>query len=529
MKNKESLSGFLFRRIFGIYLMVAISVTIVQLVLEYKTTKDSVRQEMTQVLETFSLSVSEAIWHYDYELVDSIAIGIMRLPIIDGINIYDDELEVILGKGTVVDQDGNIFVHNQAGVETNSIFGALVEESMQLQADNIDIGQVTIYSTSNTIIERIEYGFFLILINSLIKSLLLWGVFFYFMKRYLSDPLRLLTSDVEKLDSNAKGVRLADIQVIRDNELGVLQKALNSLLAKLNVVNGEVEKKNLELNDANHSLEDLNKSLEDEVKKRSDELSISIKELEKNSRLASLSQMVAGIAHELNTPLGVCVTSISILKESFNEIKALNSQGKLTKEQFEDFIELTTESLILTEKNIDRSASLVSRFKQIDQSLLGADSHVGKFKCKDLIESLLKTYSRKMHDKTVHIELVVEHDLEITVDPSVFSRLVTTLIDNSLLHGFKNADEKNTITMRFKNDGENYKMFYKDNGAGIDEAEEGKIFNPFYTTKRNDGGTGLGLNIVYNLVTNQLKGKISIKTELKEGLGFTILWPQDIV
>ena len=252
---------------------------------------------------------------------------------------------------------------------------------------------------------------------------------------------------------------------------------------------------------------------------KSDELKEVMDELIEKEKLASLGSLVAGISHEINTPLGVAISAMSLIESKNKKIIDLLEKGEMSKEDFIDYIETMDESIKILDTNLNRAAELVKSFKSISVDQNAENLKEFNF-CKyinNTILSLKHEYKNKGHEFIVNCP----QDLVIESYPGVFAQIFTNLIMNSITHGF--ADEKNgviKIDISYKN--ENLNIIYSDNGKGMTEEVKEKMYEPFFTTSRNNGGSGLGMNIVYNLVTEKLGGKITCESTVNEGTKFII-------
>ncbi|MBF0211521.1 MAG: cache domain-containing protein [Desulfamplus sp.] len=271
-------------------------------------------------------------------------------------------------------------------------------------------------------------------------------------------------------------------------------------------------------------IEQANKKLESDIEHRNRELENQRLHLIESEKMASLGQIVAGVAHEINTPLGAGISSASYIEKINNECRLKLSQGKMTKDDLKNFMESTDDTIQILNHNLTRAAELVKSFKQIaiDQSSRVYE----RFNLKDYIETILLSLRHEYKNK--NIEFIVTCDQEILLEsfPGDYSQIFTNLIMNSLIHGFKDKkDEKGRIVINCKVvDGILY-ITYKDNGNGIDQEDKNKIFEPFFTTNRANGGSGLGLSVIYNIVTQKLKGNIRCESVLGEGTTFILELP----
>jgi len=239
-------------------------------------------------------------------------------------------------------------------------------------------------------------------------------------------------------------------------------------------------------------------------------------ELVQTEKMASLGRLVAGVSHEVNTPIGISVTAASHLKDEAQKFQVSYENETLTQEGFEAFIKTSIQSSEYILVNLDRAAQMVRNFKQIsvDQS----SDVVREFNIHEYLQGILHSLNPKIK-KTAHtIEIDCPKEYNINSHPGAFYQIFTNLILNSFIHGFENI-ENGHITIRVLNDKGHLHIVYKDNGKGVPANIIKQIFDPFFTTKRSSGGSGLGTHIIYNLVTQKLGGSITIDS--KEGMGLT--------
>jgi len=245
-------------------------------------------------------------------------------------------------------------------------------------------------------------------------------------------------------------------------------------------------------------------------------------QLLRSEKLASLGNMVAGVAHEISTPLGVSLMSASYLNDTTLEFEKLNHAGKVKPSEIKKYSKKATEASSMVLSNLDRAADLLNSFKNV-----AVDQIVEKkrhFNLKTNIEDTLSSLRPKYKRTAITVTLESPCDLEIDSYPGAFSQIITNLVMNSLLHGFDGID-KGRIIISFEKK-ENMLLFkYQDTGKGMDEATVNKMFDPFFTTTRSKGGTGLGMHIVYNLVSQTLKGRVECKSSPGNGTEFDIIVP----
>jgi signal transduction histidine kinase len=262
------------------------------------------------------------------------------------------------------------------------------------------------------------------------------------------------------------------------------------------------------------------------------QLRLSLETLEKtrdqlvqSEKMAALGELVAGVAHEINTPVGVGVTAASFLDAKTHEVKKIYEAGALKRSELENYLQTVEEVSNSILINMERAAELVSSFKQVavDQS----SENRRQFNLREYIHEILLSL-RPRYKKTEHtIEVSCEDDIELNSFPGAFSQILNNLIMNSLVHGFQKI-EKGIITVAISRQEKNILFVYRDNGRGMGPEEREKVFDPFYTTMRGKGGTGLGMSIVFNLVTQTLKGGIECESSPGKGVVFIMKFPEHL-
>ncbi|MCC5855442.1 MAG: DUF4154 domain-containing protein [Idiomarina sp.] len=247
--------------------------------------------------------------------------------------------------------------------------------------------------------------------------------------------------------------------------------------------------------------------------------------LVESEKMAALGNLVAGVAHEVNTPLGVALTATSMLNDRREQLKEFIEEGQLTREHLNNFVDKAEESLNLTEKNLSRVARLISNFKQVAVDQMVAERR--EIDLREYLEEILSTLSIELRRAKVSYRIVANNDIRMVTIPGAMAQIMTNLTTNAIRHAFESSEGTITIEATVV-EGDQIRIRFSDDGAGMDADTLQRIFEPFFTTKRNDGGTGLGMPIVYNLVRQKLQGDISVKSELGAGTSFTLLLPRTL-
>jgi signal transduction histidine kinase len=274
----------------------------------------------------------------------------------------------------------------------------------------------------------------------------------------------------------------------------------------------------------------LYKTLEEKVEERTAQLNAKIgeltqirQELIQNEKMASLGRLVAGFSHELNTPIGVAVGTASILRQKSQLINQLLEQEEVDEEEFVSALSTINEASELTLSNLRRAAGLINSFKRtaVDQT----SERVWKFEVKTTLEDVINTLRNQFRQTNIEIQLDCPNDLNIYSIPGALDQVLTNLILNSLKHGFKNGTIGGRIMIRVRLEEKRLQIDYSDTGIGIAAKALEKVFEPFFTTNRAQGGSGLGMYICYNIVTSQLNGTMTCESILGKGVLFRIEFP----
>ena len=325
-----------------------------------------------------------------------------------------------------------------------------------------------------------------------------------------------------------------DSQVTKPNliELQGLSDSVNSMLKK---IKQQIEKFEM----AEQEITELNQGLEQKVKTRTQALRDSNQELLdaleqvhqyqsqviQSEKMASLGQMVAGVAHEVNTPIGLGVTASTMLSDRIDEIQADLDNKSLSAKKLNRFLAESKENTQIIYRNLSRAADLVSSFKQVAVDQTADNTRVVKLEnfVNEVILSLHPTLKKYNHEIVVNCD----PELELKTKPGPINQVLINMIMNSLIHAF-DKENNGLITIDISCIHNVCHIKYQDNGNGSEEKIKQRIFDPFVTTKRGEGGSGLGLHLVYNLVTQALGGSISVESELGQGAMFDISFPVNI-
>jgi len=569
----SSISRSLLTSVLSVYFILTFIVTCVQVVGEYFDTKRMLVEELQNQQRTFNGSLTRSLWEFNSGQIEAIAEGLIGIPAISGVLIRSDTGEVLIQRGEIADLS---LLPQQATEgaelpERNGIFGYYSSLVFEFSGQSTQVGDVTLFTTRDIAIDRIMVSLYFIIGNAIIKSTFLLLLFSLAFSRMLNRPLRDLTDQISNFrldDLEHSRVQLSDQ---RNEEFVMVEHAYNQLLDSLEEYQEDLQRTQQQLVKANRKLDEQNAILEQEVARKTSSLSQAMLDLEQrknelemrqdklsreiaqrrtietnllrtntrleksldtlqqaqdqlieSEKLASLGGLVAGITHDVNTPIGIGVTATSFLQERIEQLENGMQNKNLTQAQLQQFISESKESLNLLDNNLKRASELIGSFKQVavDQT----SEAVREINLRNYLNEVIQSLHPKLKKTHHQITLDCPEDMNIRCPAGALSQIFTNLIMNSLIHGFEHMDN-GEIIITAERDGDNLNFSYKDNGKGLNEKQMEQLFDPFFTTKRHLGGSGLGTHIVWNLITQSLKGRISASSKPGHGLHYEFFIP----
>ncbi len=293
------------------------------------------------------------------------------------------------------------------------------------------------------------------------------------------------------------------------------------------------------LKEAQQELMDLNNDLENKIASRTQTLKVTneelmnayqeLKETQKQlieaETMSSLGSLVSGIAHEINTPLGISVTAHTLIDEQVRNLTQMLKEGNTDPEDIQEIADVISESNAILSSNLKRASELIRSFKQV---AVDSSSNVNyTFNIRENLNQTLLSLSNVVKKEHLFINVECPDKLELNSYPGALNQIYTNLIMNSAKHAWESGDTQRMIQISIRESEGNVIIRYSDNGSGISPAILDKIFEPFVTSKRGRGGSGLGANIIYNLTTKLLNGRIECRNlePPEHGACFTITFP----
>jgi len=304
----------------------------------------------------------------------------------------------------------------------------------------------------------------------------------------------------------------------------ILEKQVNERTAELKTANTQLEEHQKEIEEVNTLLEEQKEELmqqKEELQSTLENLQKAQEQLVESEKMAAVGGLVAGVAHEINTPVGIGITAISNLLEDVQQMAKLYEKDEVSRKDFKGFLESTNDTAKLIHKNLERTAELIQSFKQVSTDQITEQQRL--FALKDYLNDILLSLRPKFRGKNITFNMACDDELQLNSYPGVYAQIFTNLLLNSLQHGFYKKDT-GTITIKANINKELLKIQYSDDGAGISKNNLPHIFEPFFTSDQHRG-TGLGLNIIYNLIKQKLHGTIICESEPGKGVLFKIEVP----
>jgi len=574
----KSISRKLLTRVLSFYFILTVGVTGIQIIAEYFNTKNHINSELLTLEKTISGSLTRAVWELNTQQAIDISEGLVAIPMIKGITVTDEANNIITQLGKVISPEKLKISTKNLNEELkgiSSISGDLFGHSFPLifefSGRTTSVGRVTLLSSNEVIFSRIKVGIYFLIGNAIVKTAFLVFLFSLAFNKLLTTPLNELTQQIRQIDLDDPEASKIHCMNYEKNELNILEDAYNNLINELIEFKEKLALSLLETDRAKEQIDEHNLLLEQEVARKTSSLSSTMlkmevqqKELQEQKKnlqeenirrsktektlittnkdlihsitelnkakerlleaekMASLGALSAEVSHELATPVGISITSSTYLLEQITHLQETLSQNKLSKKSIETFIENANKSTVLLINNLQRTSELLTSFKQIavDQT----SDKIRIISISKYLNEIIHSIHPKLRKTNHIINVHCNENIEIYSHPGAIAQIIINLIVNSITHGFEHIDNgKITIDVAFHH---NWLIIdYADNGQGISEEARKQLFDAFYTTKSNKGGTGLGTHIIKNLVIDTLNGTITAHSELGKGLSYHIELP----
>ena len=463
-----------------------------------------IRTEMNYLGTLTALALREPLWQFEAEQANSIMEAAFVNPNVVAISIWDDK--------------GTPFAKRTRPAEDPD----LVDTSSHLvERNNTNVGKLTIQMSTAGYLRKVNEVRLQYLKHGAQVSIGALLVILLLMHWRLVRPLAELVAASGRIE---KGKLDVPIRPVFRDEVGALADSLESTrLALLHLI-AQLESRNLELTDANEHLEQ-------RVVERTDSLAQTLKTLERaqeeiiqTEKLASLGRVVAGVAHELNTPIGNALTVASTIQAELEDLKSELDSGTMRRSSLQQFIDRAEEGLGLSMNNLQRAAHLISDFKQVavDQT----SDQRREFDLAEVTTEILNMLQPTLRKSGSHITKNLGTGLVCDSFPGRYGQVLTNLVLNATIHAFDGKTGGDISVSISAADPDTMELVVADNGIGMEDHVRVRVFDPFFTTKMGRGGTGLGMNIVHGIVTHILEGQITVHSVPGEGTRIRVLFPR---
>ncbi|WP_299774497.1 ATP-binding protein [uncultured Pseudoteredinibacter sp.] len=512
----------------------------IQIYLDYRSGINHIETQFQQIDSSYRSSLARSIWEVDRGQVKSIASGLNSLP---GVEVV--VVDEFIGEVDKTQCEGGEFselARVAAGQSADFIERVFLIHKGG-NANDSCIGRLMVRVSLSPLYIELTNKFLFILAFQMIKtlsvSIFILAIFHYLVARHLNKMVEFANA----MDSNPGGERLRLDGVDKaDDELTTLASALNK--AKENMHNlvesrtaqsllthelqSRKEKEKLE-NQHREQMQKKNEALaeaNEELLATVEQLGSTQEQLVRSERMASIGNMVRGVAHELNTPIGVAATGASLIQSKVVHLKSRYQAGSLTSNDLETGLGSTEDSADVVVNALGRAGKLIRSFKAV--SVDDQDDQRTVFDIVDHIETVMGSQGRELSEHNIEFKIIGVDALEINSFPSAMYQVLTQLVRNSIAHAFT-SETDNYIEFQIQQSGVDLLIHYRDNGRGLSSEEKQNIFDPFFTTSSDSERTGLGMNIVYNLIRDRFNGTINVISEPGKGVDFQLRFCEVLV
>ena len=447
------------------------------------------KQEISSKLQA---NLAQALWNFDEHQAENVIDAELGSQDVLAIRVFDEVGRLFLERSRA----------GASSIQAKDVMRVPLHWRAEQSADNpaikrdAQLGLVEIHF-SREYLERVMFQQVRnAVIEIVILNVLLGLALHLAMSRIVIEPLQNLAKAFKELASHAQ---VGELHVQGEDEFGEVVEAYNQIERRLM---SDIERRR----EAEKSLLQANKELTDAL----ETLKLAKDSLVQSEKFASLGQLVAGVAHEINTPVGVALTGASCLIEESRKMRSLVEQGAVRKSELTQFIELISEGAQLVLNNAERAAHLIQSFKQVAVDETSEERR--PFLMKDYLTEVLTSLRPKYKHTRISVSCECPDGVEMNTYPGLLAQVLTNLLVNALVHGF-DSDDQGEIVIGVVDNDDWVEVECRNNGKPIPAEHLPKIFDPFFTTKRAEGGTGLGLNIVANIVTQRLGGTIRVSSD----------------
>ncbi|MEL0641398.1 HAMP domain-containing sensor histidine kinase [Pseudoalteromonas aliena] len=513
----------------GICLSLSISVSTYLSIREQKQLKTN---KLIILSEIIAFDAGKSVLNNDRKTEEKRLKSFEKIPLIKNIHIYSIEKSTqkpifFISFNAKKTPPVPIKINSVAELITPRITGNYIELTRPIYDGKNLIGHIYIRGSLESLDIYIKKKIFIDILLTLLISVVVYFITIRVQRRIAGpiEQLSMLLQDVSKNHNYDVRAKRTDIQ-----EITALSNNLNIMLSRTRKQLTRHEKDKQEIKRLNQNLEEKVNQRTIALREANQELLSTLERMHQyqtqiveNEKMASLGQMVAGVAHEVNTPIGLGITSSTLLQDKLSNIQTSFNEKKLTSNQLKLFIDEGIENLELIYRNLNRAADLIANFKKV--AVLkddGINTHINIYK---LINNVLISIQSEIVVRNPEVIINCSPHLMVLSKAEPLQQVFQQLIMNSIVHGFV-TNKNNKIYFDIDLTANQLTIVYSDNGQGVSGSIKHNIFDPFITSKRGQGASGLGMHLAYNLVTQTLGGKIIFDLEEKHGARFIITIPQ---
>lgn len=455
-------------------------------------------------------SLPSALWNFDQSQAERIIQAELEAVEVSSVTVFDSRPKVFVamtGKpraGATPSKESDL-----VSVEANLFVDPDLDKSRQKGEPAAVMGRVAVTFSRGYINDALRAA----LVSRLVEIFLLDGLLIVVLTVSLNMVFRPIAQLRDALFDLAEqeGEDAKELPETTHNEFGEVIRAFNQTQRKLRQV---IARRTQAEEAARVAAAKTDEAYRD--------LQSAQDSLVQSEKLAGLGSLVAGVAHEINTPIGVVLTGATLLGAATARTQGALTDGSLRKSDITAYMATASESTRLITSNAERAAHLIQSFKQVavDQT----SDQRRTFKLNDYLIEVTTSLQPSLRKARATAEVKCSDDIQMDSYPGLLAQVLTNLTMNAIVHAFEEK-EGGQIMVIATSDGHVATIAFSDNGCGIPAENIGKVFDPFFTTRRGHGGTGLGLNIVFNIVTKQLGGTITVQNVVDGGARFTICIP----
>lgn len=464
-----------------------------------ETAMEDLKRDLARTSEIMSLSLAEPVWQVSPDLAEPM------------VKAQVDDPRFVAVKVVEPATPGPFLSFERRHDADDAAL--TLSQTRAIQRDGREIAKLTITMTAAPLLQAKRAEVWRTVWRSGLTLTLSLVLMLWVLQRYVLRPMTALTGAAEAL---AAGRLEQPLQVSGADEIARVGVAMERMRQALLSAFEALRQHNLNLEETVAVRTAELTASNAELSEALETLQAAQRELVESEKLASLGRLVAGVAHELNTPLGNALTVVSTLDDRYKQLEAMLAGAvQLRRSTLEELARDTRRAQDILQRNVQKAADLVRDFKQvaIDQTAdLRRDFDLGK-----VVEDVMVMVEPSFKKTPYIIDTQLCHGLMMNSYPGALGQVLTNLLMNALLHGFEGAEHGRVTVHCARLGDDEAELTVIDDGRGMDESVRRRIFDPFFTTKLGTGGSGLGMHIVHSIVTNVLGGQIEVKSAPGQG------------